>query len=166
MKSRRFRRILILVVGFLAAGVIAWSPRRAGTAAVDERQALMQADRDFDKATAETGVEGWVSHFAEDGQMFPAGAEIVSGRQAIREAMAPAFGNPEFSLRWKPLGADVSRAGDLGYTYGTYVAKGAGPQGQTVERHGKYVSIWKKHADGSWKVVVDIGNSSPAPPIP
>jgi ketosteroid isomerase-like protein len=166
MHRRYSPRILVLAVALFAAALVGWRSSRTGMAAVDERQALMQADRDFDKATAETGVEGWVSYFAEDGQMFPAGAEIVSGRAAIREAMAPAFKNPGFSLRWKPLGADVSRAGDLGYTYGTYVAKKPGPQGQAVERHGKYVSIWKKQADGSWKIVVDIGNVSPASPSP
>lgn len=130
----------------------------------DERESLIQADREFDQATAEKGVGAWVSYFAEDGRMFPAGAEIVSGKEAIREAMAPAFATPGFSLRWKPLGAEVSNAGDLGYTYGTYVAKGPGPKGEAVERHGKYVSIWRKQPDGSWKVVVDIGNPSPAPP--
>jgi ketosteroid isomerase-like protein len=138
----------------------------AGIAAADERQTLMQVDKDFDKATAEEGVEGWVFSFAEDGRMFPAGGEIVNGKQAIHEAMAPAFATPGFSLRWKPLGADVSRAGDLGYTFGTYVAKSPGPNGEPVERHGKYVSIWKKQPDGSWKVAVDIGNSSPPPPAP
>ena len=30
--------------------------------------------------------------------------------------------------------------------------------------HGKYCSVWKKQPDGSWKWVVDIGNSSPGPP--
>ena len=164
--QRPIRGIPILAVTILAAGLIPWRSKSVSMAAMDEREALMQADRDFDRATAETGVEGWVSYFAEDGQMFPAGAEMVSGRQAIREAMAPAFGDPEFSLRWKPLGADVSRAGDLGYTYGTYVARGPSPQGGAVERHGKYVSIWKKQADGSWKIVVDIGNSSPQPSTP
>ena len=166
MRKRRVRVIGALTAGGLSLFVAAQEWNSRAWAAADEREALMQADRDFDRATAETGVEGWVSYFAEDGQMFPAGAEIVSGRQAIREAMAPAFGNPEFSLRWKPLGADVSRAGDLGYTYGTYVARGPGPQGEPAERHGKYVSIWKKQADGSWKIVVDIGNSSPQPSTP
>ena len=188
MHRRHFQRMLALAVAILASAFVGWRSASTGMATVDEREALMQVDRAFDQATAETGLGGWVSYFAEDGQMFPAGAEIVgvsfaatpgeavrpnyagpgsvSGRAAIREAMASAFKNPGFTLRWKPLGADVSRSGDLGYTYGTYVARGPGPQGQIVERHGKYVSVWKRQADGSWKVVVDIGNASPAPPRP
>jgi ketosteroid isomerase-like protein len=164
MQPRRFRGILILAVSFLAAGPIAWRSKSVSMAAVDERESLMQADRDFDRITAETGLEGWVSYFAENGRMFPTGGEIVSGKQAIHEAMAPAFATPGFSLRWKPLGAEVSRSGDLGYTYGTYVAKDPDPKGELVEHHGKYVSIWRKQPDGSWKVGVDIGNASPPPP--
>ena len=35
--------------------------------------------------------------------------------------------------------------------------------GKPVIEYGKYTSIWKKQADGSWKVVLDMGNASPAP---
>jgi ketosteroid isomerase-like protein len=31
--------------------------------------------------------------------------------------------------------------------------------GQPVNDHGKLVEIWKKQADGKWKVAVDIFNS-------
>lgn len=97
--------------------------------------------------------------------MFPAGGEIVAGKAAIRELMAPVFATPEHSLRWEPLGAEVSRT--VGYTYGRYVSRGTDQEGKPVTRYGKYVTIWKKQVDGSWKVVLDIGNSSPPPqPIP
>jgi uncharacterized protein (TIGR02246 family) len=130
----------------------------------DALEALMQADRDFDRATAETGTEGWGSYFAEDGMMFGNDGRITQGTEAIREAMAPAFANPEFSLRWEPVGADVSRADDLGYTHGKYTLTTTDPEGQRVTLYGKYVTIWKKQADGTWKVVVDIGTApKPAP---
>ena len=35
--------------------------------------------------------------------------------------------------------------------------------GKVVKHYGKYVTIWKKQADGSWKVAMDTGNSSPEP---
>jgi ketosteroid isomerase-like protein len=131
-----------------------------------EQKVLLELDRDFDKATVEKGVDGWVSYFAEDGAMFPAGGEIVTGKTSIRELMAPVFATPGTSLRWEPLGAQVSRAGDLGYTYGKYVSKAIDPEGKPVTRYGKYVTIWKKQTDGSWKVVMDVGNASPPPPAP
>jgi ketosteroid isomerase-like protein len=66
--------------------------------------------------------------------------------------MAQVFADPKFVLRWEPLGAEVS--GNLGYTYGLY---------RSSNGYGKYVSVWKKQRDGSWKIVVDAGNTSPAP---
>ncbi len=127
-------------------------------------RALMRADSLFDVDTAARGADGWAAWFAEDGAMLPAGDSIVRGRDAIRDAMAPAFATPGYSLRWKPVGADVSGGNDLGYTYGTYTSTSAGPDGKPVTRGGRYVTIWKKQADGSWKAVMDIGNSSPAAP--
>ncbi len=81
-------------------------------------QSFSSADADFDRAVAEKGVDAWVAAFAEDGIMFRAG-EIVRGHAAIRELMAPTFSTPGFSLRWKPVHADIAASGDLGYTYGT-----------------------------------------------
>jgi ketosteroid isomerase-like protein len=60
-----------------------------------------------------------------------------------------------------PVGADVSSTGDLGYTYGTFEFSSTGKDGKPQVEHGKYTSIWKKQGDGSWKVVLDMGNASP-----
>jgi ketosteroid isomerase-like protein len=65
------------------------------------------------------------------------------------------------SLTWKPIGADVSSSGDLGYTYGTYEFRSKDASGKPSVSHGKYTSIWKRQKDGSWKVVLDMGNASP-----
>jgi ketosteroid isomerase-like protein len=164
MRKLRVQRALLLAAVCLVLTLSVRELDRATVAAADERETLLQADRDFDKVTAEKGVDGWVSFLAEDGLMFPAGGEIVSGRAAIREAMASAFQTPGFSLRWKPVGAEVSQSADLGYTFGTSVVKTTDPKGRPIERHGKYVTIWKKQADGTWKVALDIGNASPPPP--
>lgn len=131
-----------------------------------ERAALRNTDIEFAKATAARGVEGWVSYFAQDGSMFPAGGPIVTGKEAIRALMAPAFANPSFSLTWQPTHAEVSRSGDLGYTYGTFESKRNDAEGKPVIRRGKYVTIWRKDAGGTWKVVVDIGNLDESPPPP
>lgn len=134
-----------------------------GAAAPTEAAAvLLQADSEFDRSVAEKGVDAWVSTFAEDGIMFRAG-EVVRGRAAIRELMAPAFATPGFSLRWKPVRAEIAASSDLGYTYGTYESISVEPDGSRQVRTGMYVTIWKKQADGSWKVVVDLGSSTPPP---
>jgi ketosteroid isomerase-like protein len=61
------------------------------------------------------------------------------------------------------VSADISASGDLGYTYGTFEFRSINKDGKPVIAHGKYTSIWKRQKDGSWKVVLDMGNSSPEP---
>jgi ketosteroid isomerase-like protein len=56
-------------------------------------------------------------------------------------------------IRWKPLGADVSDSGDLGYTWGV-AESGPGKDGP-FKPYGIYVTIWKRQADGKWKFVYD-----------
>ncbi len=69
----------------------------------------------------------------------------------------------ESILQWEPVDGQVAASGDLGYTWGRYVATAKDKQGNETEFHGKYVSIWKKQKDGSWKWIVDIGNDNPSP---
>ena len=124
---------------------------------------LMEADRAFARATAERGTDGWVSHFAETGTMFRDG-EIVRGNEAIRALMGPAFATEGSGIAWEPTEADIAKSGDLGYTIGRFESTAVGPDGQQSRRTGTYVTIWKKQADGTWKVAVDIGsNNVPQP---
>jgi len=123
----------------------------------DYEEQIMEADRAFGAATAESGVEGWVSYFAENGIQFRNGS-IVSGHASIRELMTPAFAGSTYALTWDPVLAEVSESGDLGYTVGRYESRRTGADGEPVVTTGSYVTIWRRGADGTWKVALDIGN--------
>jgi ketosteroid isomerase-like protein len=129
------------------------------------REDLMQADREFCKAVAARGVDGWVDWFAEDGKMFPAGRDVVEGKAAVRELMTARFAQPGFSLRWTPLGAELARSGDFGYTYGKSESRFLDKDGKLVMTEGRYITVWKKGKDGAWKVTADIGSSTPPKPV-
>jgi ketosteroid isomerase-like protein len=120
---------------------------------------LVQLEADFAKAVAEHGRAAFVTYFADDGVELENGGGIAS-RDAIGKQPAWPEGT---SLTWTPVKADMAASGDLGYTYGNYVFKSKDKDGKLVTYYGKYTSIWKKQKDGSWKVVVDMGNSSPPP---
>jgi ketosteroid isomerase-like protein len=128
-----------------------------GIESTDYEQQIMAADSAFSAATAEAGVDGWVSYFAENGIQFRNGG-IVSGHTSIRDLMAPAFADSTYSLTWDPVLAEVSKSGDLGYTVGQYESRRLGPDGEPIVVAGSYVTIWRREADGAWKVALDIGN--------
>lgn len=159
--SQRFAAIAAIaaaaVIGYLVGGL----RTAAASAARDDAKELIATDRAFDEATAKLGVQGWVSYFADDGIMLPAGSDIVVGTEAIRELVAARFEAPGFSLRWEPIDARVS--GDLGYTYGVSKASRTDSDGKRVTSYGKYVTIWRRYRGGIWKVALDMGNSSPQP---
>ena len=132
----------------------------AGTAlpaASADASALLRAEAAFARAAAERGAEGFLSFFAGEGSILPAKGPVVTGLPALRGAFSRTWG-PGFSLTWKPLKAEVARSGDLGYTYGTYERKRRDTSGRTVTESGKYMTLWKKQPDGSWKVIADMGN--------
>ena len=120
---------------------------------------LIKLEADFAKAVAEHGRAAFVTYFAEDGVELEDGGGVTT-REEMKKQPAWAEGT---SLTWTPVRADMAASGDLGFTYGNYVFKSKNKEGQIVTNYGKYVSVWKKQSDGSWKVVVDMGNSSPEP---
>lgn len=128
------------------------------------REALLEADREFARVFAERGAEGWASFFDEQGVQMPGGGTAAWGRQEVEALARRLFDAPNFTaLSWEPVYARVAAAGDLGYTLGNYEATGTGKEGEEITQRGNYVTIWRKQEDGSWRVVVDIGN--PAPPL-
>lgn len=124
---------------------------------------LLERDAEFDRVTAEKGLEGFLSFVADDAAFFPAGGHISEGADGARAIWSGILTTPGVSLRWKPVKAELARSGELGYTYGTYLLRQTEPGGQVTDSFGKYVTIWRKGPDSAWKVVVDIGTPSPAP---
>jgi ketosteroid isomerase-like protein len=121
---------------------------------------LVEAERAFARTSVERGVrESFLAFFAEDGINFQ--PHPTKTREAFLKRPAPAARQP-FTLNWEPIFADVSRAGDLGYTTGPYRVIDESPEHRPTQ-HGYYFSIWKRQPDGAWKVAVDVGIKTPAP---
>ncbi|MBZ5598829.1 MAG: DUF4440 domain-containing protein [Acidobacteriia bacterium] len=153
MKLRLFAIVVVLA---LATAGFAWRAK-AGS---DE---LVQLEAEFMKAAAEKGAEGYMSYYAEDAVELPNGTDMLRGKESIAKTMG-FLDQKDNRLTWKPVHADMASSGDLGYTYGTYEFRSKDKDGKPTVSYGKYATIWKKQKDGSWKVVMDMGNSSPMKP--
>jgi ketosteroid isomerase-like protein len=124
-----------------------------------ERNTLLALDREWSQSTKDT--DKFLSYFAPDASAYPQGMPVSTGIAAIRETFATMSSMPGFSLSWTPTKADVSAAGDLGYTVGTYEMSMTG-----ASEKGKYVTTWKKQPGGEWKAVEDIFNADTPPKAP
>jgi uncharacterized protein (TIGR02246 family) len=121
--------------------------------AVDEIRA---ADREWMEAFAAGDLDRALAFCAQDCAVLVANAPSAEGPDAIRELFA-GWLKPGLQINWKP--AAIEASGDLGYSSGTYEMSFRDPTGKTMNDRGKYVIVWKKQRDGSWKVVRDISNS-------
>jgi ketosteroid isomerase-like protein len=69
---------------------------------------------------------------------------------------------PTGQLSWYPIFADVSRAGDLGYTTGPWEFRDK-PDDKDASAVGHFITLWRKQSDGAWKYEFDMGVSHAAP---
>ena len=100
------------------------------------------------------------AHFTDGGNVMIPNVPMMTGKDAIAKGMKGAFADPKWSLALQPVQVEVSRGGDLGYTRGTYVLIATDPASrQAVNEKGRFVTIFRKQADGSWKAVQDINNA-------
>jgi len=127
------------------------------------RASLIAADEAFAAATAERGLEGWMAAFDSSAIQMEPDVPFTPGIGAIRASMGPAFADTTFRLTWQPTLAFASADGNLGYTLGTWQSRHYTADGKASVATGKYVTIWRKQADGSWKVVFDGGNPDTSP---
>ena len=128
-----------------------------------EAAAIRSADADCLKAWAAKDVDLALSCYSDDASVFPSNAPIVTGKEAIRALWSQVFEIPGFAVSWDISKLEVSRAGDLAYGHGTVEAMVNDAAGNPVKERGKWVGVWKKQADGQWKLVLDIWNSDQPP---
>jgi ketosteroid isomerase-like protein len=151
---------LLLLAGLGACGrastPAASVPGAADTAGLAE--ALLAADRAFGDSTAARGLEGWMRFYAEDAVRLTMGAEVAQGLDAVRAHDASLFADSAVRLVWTPLRSGVFADGRHGFTTGrSAMLKLGGATPDTVYR-GAYVTIWRREADGRWKVILDTGS--------
>jgi ketosteroid isomerase-like protein len=95
--------------------------------------------------------------YADDSLIIPrAGKLPMIGKDEVAKGWAEKQMMKE--LTWKPIRAEASQSGDIGYSFGYAIYKGTDTTTYT-----NYCTIWKKQKDGSWKFVYDAGNNIPAP---
>ena len=148
--------ILCLAVAVLTVGCAnAPAPPPPDTRAADV-QAVKDLEAAWFKELNTKDADKYVSYFAEDGSGLYPGAGILNGKAAIKAAMAPYFADPNYSATFQSTRAMASKGGDMVFTQGTVTSTMTNPKTKKpMTIQGKYLTIYTKQADGSWKAVAD-----------
>jgi uncharacterized protein (TIGR02246 family) len=152
-----FATIAALAILSVASASLALPP-----AADPNRARVEKLGKQFSEAFGKGDVAAVARMYAEDGMAFPPDAQIVKGRASIEAMWRGVKEIGVQSVEFEIL--DVQTSGVLLVETGiaTLHVTGAGPAEARVKI--KYVVVWKKQKDGSWKISHDIWNNLPAPP--
>jgi len=105
------------------------------------------------------GTTDWTAYtehyYTSDGIILPPNAEAIEGKENIISFLGsfPPITDMQFNH------IKVEGAGDIAYVYGRYFLAMEGEGEEAIQDNGKYLEIWKRQSDGSWKVAIDIFNS-------
>jgi ketosteroid isomerase-like protein len=121
--------------------------------------AIRQADTNWAKAAQTKQVDAWMAYYANEAVVLPPNDQLATSQTAIRKSISDLLTLPDLSISWEPTKVEVARSEELGYSYGTYRLTYSSPDSKPVTDRGKYLEIWKKQKDGTWKCAVDTWNS-------
>jgi ketosteroid isomerase-like protein len=131
----------------------------ADTGLPPAQQQLFDTERAFVRLAADKGFrDSFYAYFADDGVAFN------PHPFRVRTALAGQPPSPgPMGATWAPVYGDVSQAGDLGWDTGPLQFEGGNG---APPRNGMFFSVWKRQADGAFRVVLDVGGDTPAAVVP
>jgi ketosteroid isomerase-like protein len=134
--------LVIVTAGLGAVGLLAQAgPNALEVEAREIAFAKTMTDRDF---------EAFLTFIAQEAVFFN-GNEALRGRDEIASAWRPFFEGPTAPFSWHPDLVQVLESGELALSSGPV----RDPTGVEV---GRFNSIWRRDADGQWRVVFDKGS--------
>jgi ketosteroid isomerase-like protein len=159
------KQLSLLTTAAALLTVIACAPPPEPPPEIDieaERAALSDAANRYHEALHAWDVDTIAALYASDALVLPPNSETKEGAAGVREFLAAFSSIPGLQVRAETPTVVVSKGGDLGYTLANLEITVDGADGEPVTAQERDFHLWKKQADGSWKVVIDIWNS----PVP
>lgn len=118
---------------------------------------LFAEDRAYARAVADSGHAAWVARFAPDIAKPGAGALfMLRGVDAVASLDKGMFADATRVLLWEPTDAVAYADGRTGVTVGRSAWVRSMARTDTLSR-GRYLTLWQRQANGSWKIILDTG---------
>jgi ketosteroid isomerase-like protein len=176
MKRMKLTKVLLSSV---AVFLFAWALNSHGSSAQSKRKPtqlpplpskeksfpaalapVVEAEHAFARQSIDRGMKpAFLAYAAPEGVIINQNGPVNAVESWSKRDPAPTG-----LLTWWPTYADVSRAGDMGWTTGPYEFREK-PTDRKPADTGHFFTVWRKQPDGSWKFALDFGNRHPAPAV-
>jgi uncharacterized protein (TIGR02246 family) len=101
--------------------------------------------------------------YTEDAASIPPTGDWHRGRAAIAQDLQPRFDSVTFATREDVTDEVIPLGPDYAFEVGHYNSSGTYKVGgKPSTSSGRYVVLWRKDADGIWRIHRDIGTEAPA----
>jgi len=134
-----------------------------GAASADSiKQAIKADEAKWNEQIKAKDTEGLAGHYTDDAYFVAPGAAPADGSTAIRQFYANGLTDPALEVEIASDRIDVGGSGDMAYSRGHYTEKYTDKKtNKVMTDKGSYLSVYKKQADGSWKMVEDFATADP-----
>jgi len=138
--------MLSVVVAFSLSVLSCQTPSNEG-----DIEAINSVTNEYIEATNSGDVDGWLGTMADDAVILPPNHPLVTGKEEIRSWIVTSFFEP-FNVQLSASHQEILIIGDLAFTYG-FFSLSLTPKdgGGVIEDRGKFINIFKRQPDGSWK---------------
>jgi ketosteroid isomerase-like protein len=159
----RLKSRFAMVVAFAIVTTYGCRSEQEPGLTMSDEAALRQALDTEMRAANEADVASWTALYAPDAIVLRPHAPPVEGREAIQRWLLtlPAISHA------KGEGVEAVGSGDLAYLRGGYRMTFSFPGVPTpIEEQGKFIQIYRRQGDGSWRMTREIYNSDLPLPFP
>lgn len=150
----------LMVPGFIAFTVVLFACDRVASKHDEadpaaDAEAVRKVESETMAAFDAKDADKLASYYADDAVLAVPGRDQAEGRAAYLAAMKEDFADPAFNVDFSS--DKVEASGDLAYSRGRYTVTFTNPQTKQPETGtGTYVTLFKRQADGGWKIVADV----------
>ena len=119
---------------------------------------VLQTWEKYSEYMNEGNVDDWLKMWDVDGVQLAPGAPASEGIAAITKSITAQHAASDFE-RFKIINKEIEVSGNLGFARGNYTFTAIPKDGgDKAEFEGKYLTIFKRQADGSWRIYRDCFN--------
>lgn len=144
----------------LTAAVAALSACEATDAGRDAAAGISQTSAQFEAAYNSGDAQAVAALYTEDGAVLPPGAPRIDGREGIAGLWQNFIDADVRDLDLETV--ELEASGDSATEVGRFTLTAPDGQGGRITAGGKYIVLWRRDADGVWRLHRDIWNNNPA----
>jgi uncharacterized protein (TIGR02246 family) len=152
------KRVILLLIATSLSALAEQENKPDGptTALAEARKAIDNGNAQWVHAWDKGHASLLAGLFAPDGVLLGRNGKVFKGPQQILERQKTAMESAGKGVKATVTTVDLWLDGNTAYETGKYSYKYQ-EKGQPVTEQGRYVTIWKRQSDGSWKIIMDMG---------